>query len=323
MTDHGLAAYRVSFVVPVLNGERYIAQCLDSIVAEMHAGDEVIVVDNGSTDDTQDIVAQYDPVKALVFPAVTIGALRNRGAAVATGDVLAFIDSDCIVCPGWRAAVESAMSDGVVKVTGSTCMVPPSGTWIEKSWWPSGKIPKMQVSYIASANFVVSRDVFDQVAGFNEALITDEDTEICSRIGKLGYTIVFDPKIPAIHLDNARTIGEFARKEKWHATSILSTLSEHGIDRPMIMTFVFMVCLLLALGCLPLIVLYGLSPAFPIVLTLLIPTLTALYRVYQRKRFRYFLHLTVLYFVFYWVRAVTVVEAFLGRAQQQKGKNEA
>jgi glycosyltransferase involved in cell wall biosynthesis len=318
MTD-SRTAHRISFIIPVLNGQQYIGRCLDSILKEMHDDDELIVVDNGSADDTLSIVAQYDAVKSLVFPSVTIAALRNRGASVASGDVLTFIDSDCLVCEGWRAAAQSALNDELVKVTGSTCIVPPSGSWIEKAWWPSGKLPKTEVSYIASANFVISRDVFDEVSGFNEELITDEDTEICSRIIKLGYRIIFDPEIRAIHLDNARTLREFVKKEKWHATSIMSTLSEHGIDRPMIMTLAFMLCVLSSVVSLPFVALYDLSPAYPIALILLVPTLTALYRVIQRRRARYFLHLSMLYLVFYCVRAVTVVEAVLKGGRQKPG----
>ncbi len=306
MTDeHG--SHKISFIVPVLNGEQHIAQCLDHLLREMGHDDEIIVVDNGSTDDTLSIVKRYHKVRSSIFPEVTIAALRNRGADIANGDFLAFIDADCLVCEGWRKAVEAVLSDDAIKVTGSICDVPASGTWIEKAWWSSRRSKKM-VHYIASANLVIRRDTFNEVSGFNEKLITDEDTEICFRIRERGYGIMEDPGVRVIHLGNAKTFGDFVRKEKWHATSILSTMSRQRIDKPMIMTFMFMICVLLALLLVPFVLSGKLSPMY-LILPVVVPLVTALYRVGQHRNFQYLPHLIVLYSVFYFARSLTVTEA--------------
>jgi len=302
--------HTISFIVPVLDGEQHIARCLDSILEEMDPGDEILVVDNGSTDDTLRIVEQYSKVKLLIFPQVTIAALRNRGAAIASGDVLAFIDSDCLVCEGWRKAVDTVLSDKQVAVTGSICDVPASGTWIEKAWWSLRRY-KRRVHYIASANLVMRHETFNDVSGFDEKLITDEDTEICSRIRELGYCIMEDPAVRVIHLGNAKTFRDFVRKEKWHATSILSTMSRQRVDKAMIMTFVFITCMLLALALVPFVVFGDLSPVFFILTVVLVPFVTALYTVCENRNFRYLPHLIVLYAVFYLVRSVTIAEVLL------------
>jgi len=316
MTDV-LSSHTISFVIPVLNGEEHIRQCLDHIRREMDHNDEIIVVDNGSTDGTLDIVQQYEEVKLLVFPDTTIAGLRNRGAGAAKGDILAFIDSDCLVCRGWRGAVESVLNDDVIKVTGSACDVPSSGTWVEKAWWSLRTTERRAVNYIASANFVIRHDTFSKVSGFNETLITDEDTEICSRIRELGHYIIEDPEVRATHMDNPKTLKDFVNKEKWHATSILSTMSGRNIDRAMVMTLLFMACLLLSLLLLPFVLFGNVSLAYVLLPLLIVPLVTALYRVFQHRRFRYLPHLTVLYFVFYVVRSVTVTEA-LFNVQQTK-----
>jgi len=320
MTDK-LKDFAISFIIPVLNGEKHIGQCLDHILREMNDNDEIIVVDNGSTDDTLKIVKQFNKARYLVFPKVTIATLRNRGADIAKGDVLAFIDSDCLVCEGWREAVELVLSDNRIKVTGSICDIPLSATWIEKAWWSLRSPIRTKVNYIASANFVIRHEIFSEVSGFNEKLITDEDSEICSRINRLDYCIIDDPEIRTIHLENAKTLKDFVKKEKWHATSILSTMSTQMIDKPIIMTFIFMVCLLVSLALVPFYLFYNFSPIFIVFPIFFAPLATTLYRVYQYKNLQYFFHLIILYFVFYFARSVTVIE-ILFNAYKKKHRQD-
>ena len=117
MTNDKLAGF--SFVIPVLNGERFIEGCLKSIIAEMTAEDEITVVDNGSTDRTLEIVRSFAQVRLLEHPHMTISTLRNWGAATSTREYLAFIDADCLVCDGWRAAAVRILSNPKVSATGS------------------------------------------------------------------------------------------------------------------------------------------------------------------------------------------------------------
>ena len=86
---------RISFVIPVLNGERDISRCLLSIRNQDFSAEEyeVLVVDNGSTDRTQDIVRNLG-FDIQVIPGVSVASLRNRGAVEARGDFLAFVDAD-------------------------------------------------------------------------------------------------------------------------------------------------------------------------------------------------------------------------------------
>ena len=85
----------ISAVIPAYNAEKYIARCLDSVLAQTCPVDEIIVVDDGSKDKTADIVRSYgDKVKLIQQENAGVSAARNTGILAATGDWIAFLDAD-------------------------------------------------------------------------------------------------------------------------------------------------------------------------------------------------------------------------------------
>jgi glycosyltransferase involved in cell wall biosynthesis len=96
-TSEGL----VSVVIPTYNRARYIAETLESVLAQAYAPVEVVVVDDGSTDDTRAVVERYVPAVTYVWQEnAERGAARNRGLALARGEFVAFLDSDDVWLPG-------------------------------------------------------------------------------------------------------------------------------------------------------------------------------------------------------------------------------
>jgi glycosyltransferase involved in cell wall biosynthesis len=85
----------ISCIVPVYNGERYLAEALDSILAQTYRPLEILVVDDGSTDRTPEVIAGYgSAARTLHQPNAGPAAARNRGIAAASGAFLAFLDAD-------------------------------------------------------------------------------------------------------------------------------------------------------------------------------------------------------------------------------------
>ena len=126
----------ISVVVPLYNDERNIRSCLESLEKELLLGDEVAVVDNGSTDSSSDIVKEFERVKLLVLKSGNIGAVRNYGAKHTSGDILAFIDSDCVVLPGWRSALLSSLHENdSIAATGAKYRVPEKSPWFVTVWF--------------------------------------------------------------------------------------------------------------------------------------------------------------------------------------------
>lgn len=298
----------VSFIIPVLNGEQYISACLDSIENEMGMLDEIILVDNGSTDRTLDIAKRYPRVQLLIHPECTIAGLRNRGAEYSKNDILGFIDSDCTLCPGWRESVISVLAREGVSATGSISSLPLDPTWVERVWLSERKRTERQVNYIPSANFVVTRSAFQLIGGFNERLVTDEDSDIGMRLRAQGFGIIDSPDVNVIHMGNAKNLYQFAVRQKWHATSMLQNFSLK--DKPLVMTIFFFCAIILSV-----IIVFAplngrIDPIWGLPVILFVPVITAVYRVFQYGNYHYFFHLILLYFVYYLARVASLFGQF-------------
>lgn len=168
----------VSVVVPARDAAATIGATLAGLAAQDHAPGEVIVVDDGSADATV-ALAQAAAVVTRVVRTTGDGpgAARNAGAAVATGDVLAFLDADCEPQPGWLRAALGAL-EGADLVQGRT--TPPPGAnvgpfdrtlWVVAPW-----------GLFETANLLVRRALFEQLGGFEPWLSPARGKELAEDV---------------------------------------------------------------------------------------------------------------------------------------------
>ena len=101
---------RISVVIPHLNQPEYLAKCLASLAAGKRKPDQVIVVDNGSSVLPTEVVRAYPGTLLLQETTPGPGPARNCGVAASDGDVLAFIDADCLADPAWLETAEAMIS---------------------------------------------------------------------------------------------------------------------------------------------------------------------------------------------------------------------
>ena len=212
--------HTVSFILPALNEARHIGGALASVhqYAGRFAAYEIIVVDNGSSDATASLAAAAG-AEVLVLPGVNVGALRNFGAARARYDNLVFLDADVYLSPEWQekiCAVLDRLVGGEPVVAGSTCGVGADPGWIERCWWGRAR-PRARHNYINSGHMVIRRSVFFELEGFDERLKTGEDAEFCQRRRDVRVEILHDADLKVLHEGYPRTLGQFFRRERWHA----------------------------------------------------------------------------------------------------------
>ncbi|MBD3868856.1 MAG: glycosyltransferase [Acidobacteria bacterium] len=215
----------LSVVVPARNSADTIGECIRSL--KMHIPSnvaEIIVVDNGSTDETGRIASE-EGVHLVEAPDVFVSEVRNQGAWEATGELLGFIDSDCTISQGWyKAALELLDSDSAIAVAGSRHVIPDNPSWVEEVWFLAHhrKIQEepVDVSYIPAGNLVVRADVFRQVKGFDPSMETGEDPDLCNRIRSAGYRIVEWDRILCVHLGEPKTLLQVFLRERWHGRGV-------------------------------------------------------------------------------------------------------
>lgn len=217
----------ISFIIPALNEEKNISRAIRSIQECM--GDsphEIIVVDNGSHDNTPKIAASIG-ANVIVDKTKTIGGLRNLGYENSKGSIIAFIDSDIELDSRWfeelRLACKNWPEDRLI-VTGSSYRVSEDSTFIEKHWF--SKFSVANVSYINSGHMITTRTLIDLLGGFDESLKTSEDFDLCQRAKKLGGVVRIEPKLKAYHHGFPTTIRDFVVREAWHGKADISSLRQ-------------------------------------------------------------------------------------------------
>src|SRR5262245_34577902 len=161
----------VSVIIPAVNEERVIGLCLESIAQESFPRDryEVIVVDNGSRDRTFQIAESYAgriSLRIIEKAGVRISALRNLGAQAAHGDILAFLDADCLAPKDWLAQIAALGMRAGSGVAGAHYLLPPGSTWVGRTWHHYQEASKAgEVSHIPAGDLVMRREDFDRIGG--------------------------------------------------------------------------------------------------------------------------------------------------------------
>jgi GT2 family glycosyltransferase len=208
----------VSFIVPVKNDAVRLDRCLRSIRANDYAPDrvEIVVADNGSTD-TSATVARSHHATVLSLPGIRLGALRNRAAAAAKGQILAFVDADHEIVPGWIGAAVEALDGASVAAAGAACVPPEPGTWVQRLYdrLRSHPVQAQPVDWLGSGNMAVQQAAFTAVNGFDESLETCEDVDLCRKIRAQGLTIVADPRLRNTHFGDPQTLRHVFFGEMW------------------------------------------------------------------------------------------------------------
>lgn len=217
----------VSIIIPALNEEKMIGRCLESLTRLAFLRDrfEVLVVDNGSRDKTLAVVESFKDrlnLKVLQQVGVRISALRNLGARAATGDIVAFLDADCLAPADWLDRIFALAPAGGAGVLGAHYLLPEDSSWVGRTWHRYQEAPKSgEVSHVPAGDLIMRRQDFLKLGGFDETIQTNEDYELCERARKAGMHVQAFPQIGVIHLGTAQSLRVFFRKQAWHGTHVI------------------------------------------------------------------------------------------------------
>lgn len=310
----------ITVVVPTRNVEKTVEYCLASIIDQSAGGHlEVVVVDNGSSDRTLELVRLF-PVVLLQLSPGFVSRSRNAGAATGHHPLLAFVDSDCIVLPGWANAIRLALRDDTLGAVGARHLLRDSPTWVELAWQQAHQRPPsidvQEVDYLPAGNLAVRRSVFVSMGGFDETLETGEDPDLCVRISRSGLRIVEDSRIRCIHLGEPRTLTEVYRRERWHGRGLRLRYSDGRIAPIALTTIAFMLSLLVAIFAIAMTLIRPEPSLSPLYLApAVIPVIYAA-RYARPPRPLHLVRLIPIYFVYFLARSTAlpiVVRRLVGR----------
>src|SRR5688572_7246314 len=190
----------VSVIIPAYNYGRYLESSVKSALAQTYPISEIIVVDDGSTDETESVVSGFgDQVRYIRLDHTGVSAARNRGVAESTGELLAFLDADDIWLPEKIAKQVARFSDPEIGLVycGMQEFDSASGEPLDlqlngAEGWVAHQHVLFEGEIIDAGGsaIMVSREAFDNVGGFDTCLRNGEDWEFCFRIAqryKVGY----------------------------------------------------------------------------------------------------------------------------------------
>jgi glycosyltransferase involved in cell wall biosynthesis len=196
-------SFAVSVVIPTFNSARFLAAAIDSALAQTLPPKEVIVVDDGSTDTTNEILDRYgDSIVVLRQPNSGVSHARNAGAARATGNVLAFLDSDDVWLPQkleWQVERLQNCSVGLVHSAVRGIDEHDRVIFARRdglSGWVARELLLLQREVIVagSSNCIIPKAIFEGVGGFDPNLSVSADWDLWLRIAR-SWPVAYVPEV--------------------------------------------------------------------------------------------------------------------------------
>jgi glycosyltransferase involved in cell wall biosynthesis len=217
----------ISVITPCLNAAATIRETLESVHGQGYEGLQHVVVDGGSTDETVEIASSFAGVKVLSEPDRGRPDAANKGIALATGDVVGFLNADDRYEPGAlrRVGYAFAVLPDAQWVTGYCRIVDGEGRDIRqgvaryKSWllrrWSYGLY--LTQNFVSDPATFVRRTALEQVGDFDESYPTAHDYDLWLRVGRLGPPAVIEEQLAAFRMSEGTLSMEgFERQFREH-----------------------------------------------------------------------------------------------------------
>jgi mycofactocin system glycosyltransferase len=242
-------AAQVTLVVPVRDRPEALAR-LFAALEDLGADDRptaVVIVDDGSCDPSVPARLAADHGGVVVrLDGRGPGAARNAGAAAATSEVLAFVDSDCRPSPGWLPALLAHLGDDRVAVVaprvrsasgpGRRARYERSRSPLDLGPRPGRVAPLTRVAYVPAAALVVRADAFCGLGGFDEALRWGEDVDLVWRAVEAGHVVRYEPASSVEHDPRGNWPGWLRQRVDYGASAAPLDRRHPGVVAPAVMS---------------------------------------------------------------------------------------
>ena len=234
----------ISVIIPAYNRARELRNAIDSALAQTRLPIEVIVVDDGSTDETPEVLARYgDRIRVVRQSNQGVAAARNAGIAIARGDLLAFLDSDDVWLPR-KLELQAARFDADAELGLVHCGADFEGTGVNVDGlegWVASEILRLDRSVIVAhgSGVMVPRRVAEELGGFDARMRVSEDWDFCYRVAtryRIGFVaealVLYARHASGLHRDIEKMEhGMLLALEKAFADPAALPLRRHAYGR--------------------------------------------------------------------------------------------
>lgn len=212
----------ISIIIPAKNAQPAIKKCLDALLSLDYPAYEVIVINDGSGDETGELLAGCRNIKVLTTSGIGPAAARNLALKEAKGDFIAFTDADCLVDKKWLQELLRGFMDQKVAGAGGIQKAAADETrfgrnvqrFLEAFGFISGYMQTSRqmrrTKHNPSCNVMYRKSVLLETGGFLEGLWPGEDVELDYRIRKKGYRLIFNPAAAVYHY-RVKNLRDFSR----------------------------------------------------------------------------------------------------------------
>jgi glycosyltransferase involved in cell wall biosynthesis len=257
-------AMSVSIIIPTFNGASRIGNCLDALLKQTVGREaEILVVNDGSTDNTAQVVDRYSGIRLITQSNAGPAAARNRGVLEARGTIVLFTDDDCVPMPEWLAAMITPFKDpnvvgvkGVYRTHQRRLVARFVQIEYEDKYRLMSDVPHIDFIDTYSAGF--RRDRFLEMNGYDTSfpVAGAEDVELSYRMSARGWTMKFVPEAIVYHT-HPDTLWKYLKKKYkfafWRVLAVRKnpskTLKDSHTPQVMKLQLLFTPALLLAISC--------------------------------------------------------------------------
>lgn len=228
-TSPRTAAPRISVIVCTRNGAATLRPCLESLTHLQYPDHEVIVIDDGSTDATAEIARNFPGVRYEKQEPQGLSVARNRGAEIATGEILAYTDDDCVAEPDWLLHLSLAFDSSEWVAAGGPNIPPPPRTSVEAVVAAAPGAPMhvmlndVEAEHLPGCNLAIRKSALLEIGGFDPVFrAAGDDVDICWRLREAGGKLRFAPGAMVWHHRRA-TVPAYLRQQRGygHAEALL------------------------------------------------------------------------------------------------------
>lgn len=225
---------RVSVVVASYNGAATLRACLASLERLHYPDYEVVLVDDGSRDETARIATEFPRVRYVAHAENRgLSAARNTGIAAADGEIVAFTDADCRADEDWLHFVVGDLLRGEFVGVGGHNFLPPDDSWVAAAVMvsPGGPAHVMltdrEAEHIPGCNMVFYRWALLEVGGFDPVFRkAGDDVDLCWRLQQRGFRIGFSPGGFVWHYRRS-TVGEYLKQQRGYGEAEALLVHRH------------------------------------------------------------------------------------------------